>query len=577
MTTPVSDDPSGIPLTEQRDSALQTLCRLARSHFQVASAAIAVHDRRGATCLAFDGAPVSHLPDTSISDTRTCIVASCDLTDASGCSVGVLALLDPAPRTFDSTHTTFLRDLARLAEHAIAAAEEAGRLKRRIGRMKEDGELTSLALSGSGTGVWDRNVVTGEIHYSPDWHALIGYEPHELSNRIEDAVERLHADDREYVKAAMQAHFDGTTPGYAVEHRIRCKDGSYKWICSRGKVVSRDATGRALRMVGTTTDITALRELTQRLQHSIDLVTNLTHQVPGLVFQMHQSADGQCRFSYASDGIREIYELTPEDIQRNAHAIDALIDPRDLAAYRASQRASAASLTPWRLEYRVNLPRQGLRWREGEARPQRGADGGTVWHGFITDATERKRIEAELKSLATTDHLTQLSNRREFVSQSEAVLDALRQRVLSCASTLLLDLDHFKVLNDRWGHSLGDRALAHFAALLRAAVEQGAIVARIGGEEFAVLLPGADIDTAHALAVRLQARVHATPLLHGDERIAMTVSIGIDSMLGTDIEAAQTLSRADIALYGAKKRGRNRIEVFRNAARPDIDAIAGVN
>ncbi|WP_347557643.1 PAS domain-containing protein [Robbsia sp. KACC 23696] len=149
----------------------------------------------------------------------------------------------------------------------------------------------------------------------------------------------------------------------------------YKWICSRGKVTLRDSSGAALRMVGTTTDITALRELAAQLQQTNDLTTNLTDQVGGLVFQYRETAAGQGRFTYASAGIREIYELMPSDVSDNVDAIDALIDPRDLPTLRRSWRKSAEKLTPWRLEYRVRLPKEGLRWRTGDARPQRLPDG----------------------------------------------------------------------------------------------------------------------------------------------------------------------------------------------------------
>ncbi|WP_408515925.1 sensor domain-containing diguanylate cyclase [Paraburkholderia rhynchosiae] len=436
-------------------------------------------------------------------------------------------------------------------------------MRDRVAAMEAGQELTMLALTGSGTGVWDRNVVTGEIHYSPAWKAILGYEPHELSNRIEDAYLRLHPDDLEHVQATMQAHFESRTDNYAVEHRIRCKDGTYKWICSRGKVVSRDRHGRARRMVGTTTDITALREMAVQLQQTIDLITNLTDEVPGLVFQYRESVDGRGSFSYASDGIRDIYEVTPEQVAQSAGPIEALIDPRDLAAYRLSLLESAANLTPWRLEYRVRLPRQGLRWRHGDARPQRMPDGSTLWHGFITDSTERKRIEAELHELATIDHLTQLPNRRHFMIQSEAELVGVRRGDSRGAAVLMLDLDHFKALNDRWGHALGDRALSHFAELLRSEARAGDIVGRLGGEEFAAVLPDTGTEAAIAFGRRVQRRAAETPLIHGDNRVALAVSIGIASMRATDVGAYQSLDRGDKALYLAKERGRSRIEIYR--------------
>lgn len=575
-----ADHPPDLPPLPE----LETVCRVARAHFGTAGAFVA-RAQAGAQCLlASDGTLPETLPPDTFApsverDSPTGgrlvvpdvgngpfhtpqVVAACELAAPDGTAPGSLCLAGYTGLALDANQRAFLHDLASLAERAFARAIAEAALRERLGIVEEHSTLTTLALTESGTGVWDRNVETGEIHYSPTWKAMLGYAPHELSCRIEDAYERLHPDDADDVKAAMLAHFERRTDSYEVEHRIRCKDGTYKWIRSRGKVISRDGNGRALRMVGTTTDITALRELAARLRDSAALVTDLTDQVPGLVFQLRQAADGRRTFTYASAGIRDIYELTPEQIARNAGAVETRIHPADLIAYRRSLHESSARLTPWRLEYRVLLPGQGLRWREGDARPQRMADGGTVWHGFITDATERKRIEAELQRMATTDHLTQLSNRHAFMRQSEAALRGVRATGRA-AAVLMLDLDHFKALNDRWGHPLGDRALRHFARLLLAETGPDAIVGRIGGEEFAIVLPGSDLDTAIAFARRLQQRAMLASLMHENQQVELTVSIGIDAMRESDFGAYQSLSRADKALYLAKDRGRNRIEVYR--------------
>ncbi|MFJ1209184.1 sensor domain-containing diguanylate cyclase [Burkholderia pyrrocinia] len=569
---------------------LETVCRVARAHFGTAGAFVAHADAGTQRVLAADGALPDRLPadffpphverDPS-ADRRIVmsgangspqsdntpphapqVVAACELVAPDGTALGTLCIVNPDALTLDAAQCTLLRDFAALAERALTRAIAEAALREQLAIVAEHSTLTTLALTESGTGVWDRNVETGEIHYSPAWKAMLGYAPHELSSRIEDAYQRLHPDDVDDVKATMLAHFERRTDNYEVEHRIRCKDGTYKWIRSRGKVISRDGIGRALRMVGTTTDITALRELATRLRDSAALVTDLTDQVPGLVFQLRQAADGHRTFTYASAGVRDIYELTPEQIARNADAVETRIHPADLIAYRQSLHESSSRLTPWRLEYRVLLPGQGLRWREGDARPQRMADGGTVWHGFITDATDRKRIEAELQRMATTDHLTQLSNRHAFMRQSEAALRCVRATGRA-AAVLMLDLDHFKALNDRWGHPLGDRALRHFARLLLAETGPDSIVGRVGGEEFAIVLPGSDIDTAIAFARRLQQRAMQARFTHEDQPVELTVSIGIDAMRESDFGAYQSLSRADKALYLAKDRGRNRIEVYR--------------
>ena len=576
---PADDRPALAPLPE-----LETVCRLARAHVGTAGAFVTYAEAGTQHVVASDGtlpATLSsvHFPPrverTSAPDRQFItpdagglpldaphVVAACELIAADGTTRGALCIVGDAGLMLDAAQRAFLHDLATLAEHAIARANAQAALHERLGIVEERSALTTLALTESGTGVWDRNVETGEIHYSAAWKALLGYAPHELTSRIEDAYERLHPDDVADVKAAMIAHFENRTDSYAVEHRIRCKNGTYKWICSRGKVISRDGNGRALRMVGTTTDITALRELAGRLSDSVTLVTNLTDQVPGLVFQLRQTADGRRFFSYASAGVRDIYELTPEQIAHDADAVETRIHPADLVAYRQSLLTSAERLAPWRLEYRVLLPDQGMRWREGDARPQRMPDGGTVWHGFITDATERKHIETELHRMATTDHLTELSNRHAFMRQGEAALRRVRATGQD-AAVLMLDLDHFKALNDRWGHPFGDRALRHFARLLLMEIGPDGIVGRIGGEEFAIVLPHAGIDAACALARRVQQRAADSRLVHEDQVLALTVSIGIDAMRTSDLGAYQALSRADKALYVAKERGRNRIEVYR--------------
>lgn len=575
---PAEPRPALGPLPE-----LETVCRLARTHVGTAGVFIA-HAQAGAQhVMASDGTLPATFPSAlfrqrierapaagrrfvtpdagSLPLDAPHVVAACELSAPDGTALGALCLVGRTGVTLDAAQRAFLHDLATLAEQAIGRATAQAALNERLRAVEEHSALTTLALTESGTGMWDRNVETGEIHYSAAWKALLGYAPHELTSRIEDAYERLHPDDVADVKASMLAHFEGRTDSYAVEHRIRCKNGTYKWICSRGKVIARDSNGRALRMVGTTTDITALRELAGRLSDSAALVTNLTDQVPGLVFQLRQTANGRRYFSYASAGVRDIYELTPGQIARDADAVETRIHPADLAAYRQSLLASAERLAPWRLEYRVLLPRQGMRWREGDARPQRTPDGGTVWHGFITDATERKHIETELQRMATTDHLTQLSNRHAFMRQSEAALRDVRATGRD-AAVLMLDLDHFKALNDRWGHPLGDRALRHFARLLLAEIGPDGIVGRVGGEEFAIVLPHTAIDAAHALAQRVQQRAADTQLVHEDQPLALTVSIGIDAMRTSDLGAYQALSRADKALYVAKERGRNRIEVY---------------
>lgn len=122
-------------------------------------------------------------------------------------------------------------------------------------------EMTWLyALEGNQDGVWDWNIVTGEVFFSARWKAMLGYEDAEITGNLAEWDSRVHPDDRDAAYADIQRHIDGLAPVYRNEHRVRCKDGSYKWILDRGRVVAWMPDGKPLRMVGTHTDITERKE-----------------------------------------------------------------------------------------------------------------------------------------------------------------------------------------------------------------------------------------------------------------------------------------------------------------------------
>ncbi|MFZ6656748.1 sensor domain-containing diguanylate cyclase [Undibacterium sp. TJN19] len=478
--------------------------------------------------------------------------------------LGCLVFFVKKDTQFSAIPANLLDELARL----IASLLEHQRDQHKIQSVQDEMRKSqasmmrmSLAIEGSATGIWDRNVETGEIHYSPGWKAILGYADAEISNRIEDSYTRLHPDDLPFVQATMKAHFEGKTDSYTVEHRVRCKDGSYKWICSRGKVVSRAKDGRPLRMIGTTTDVTAMHLLSERLQESAELVTCLTNEVPGLAYQYRMRADGEEHFSYVSEGIRDIYELTPAQMADGVALVHELIHADDFAKYRAAILNSAAKLERLHLEYRVNLPVQGLCWWQMDARPRRLPDGETLWHGFITDISEHKRIELELQALATIDFLTQIPNRRCFMERMAEELARIQRGISRPSAVLMCDLDNFKLINDNYGHAVGDQVLRHFANILQDELRKSDYAGRVGGEEFAVVLTGATVADATVFAERVQKQMRETPVNANAQIIRFTVSIGIATMLASDKDAHASLLRSDTALYRAKEAGRNRIIV----------------
>jgi len=175
------------------------------------------------------------------------------------------------------------------------------------------------------------------------------------------------------------------------------------------------------------------------------------------------------------------------------------------------------------------------------------------------DFAESKRLEAELIEMATTDFLTGLFNRRTFMQRMEEELERLKRFDIQRAAVLMLDLDHFKVINDTYGHAAGDAVLKQFAAQIGAELRKIDSGGRIGGEEFAILLLGADRAAANHFAERLRHTAAETTLSFEGKRISVTVSIGITLLEAEDQNAGAALARADAALYIAKRDGRNRV------------------
>ncbi len=173
--------------------------------------------------------------------------------------------------------------------------------------------------------------------------------------------------------------------------------------------------------------------------------------------------------------------------------------------------------------------------------------------GSRIDITDRKRLEQELREQASTDALTGLPNRRHFRARLDEELERVRRRTTREACLLMLDLDHFKKVNDQYGHAAGDSLLGHFAELLRQELRATDTAGRMGGEEFAA--------SALGFAQRICDRLASRPLHYGAQQLQVTVSVGIAAIDIDDLSADAVLSRADTALYRAKDGGRNQVQL----------------
>ncbi|MCX5571740.1 diguanylate cyclase [Kaistia nematophila] len=296
------------------------------------------------------------------------------------------------------------------------AAAMAG-LHKSARALKQSQERLRYALAGSGEGVWDWNIATGETYFSDSWHEILGYEPGEIEPHERSWDHLRHPDDNAENRRRIADHLEGRTPRYSIEQRFRHKNGDWIWVLDRGSIVERDAEGRPLRAVGTLQDISRLR-------------------------------------------------ARQDELDRRAHH----------------------------------------------------------------------------------DSLTGLANRTSLIESFERWN---REKRSFCF--VLIDLDAFKPINDRFGHQFGDHVLLAIADCIRACIGKDDVAARLGGDEFALLIDAPQADTEFT-ARRLIERI-SEAIGYADSLVTTGASIGIAPASDGAPDFETTYRMADIALYDAKAAG----------------------
>jgi diguanylate cyclase (GGDEF)-like protein/PAS domain S-box-containing protein len=255
------------------------------------------------------------------------------------------------------------------------------------------------------------------------------------------------------------------------------------------------------------------------------------------------------------------------ELANEVEAWDAMVHPDDGAAREAAWQAHLAGETP-RFEAEFRMRHKDGHWVWLQARGlaiERGADGrATRLIGTRQDVTHAKQAEQLLREMAHTDELTGIHNRRSFLDRGADELTSARRHG-HAVSLLMIDLDHFKGINDRHGHAGGDAVLRSFVKTARTVMRQSDVFGRVGGEEFAALLPHTGLDGARAIAERLLQQTRQHPAAWGPATtVHYSVSVGV-AALGPAASAADELhalmAAADEALYRAKTQGRNRLEL----------------
>ena len=418
---------------------------------------------------------------------------------------------------------------------------------------------TIIDVAELGTWIW--NVQTGETEFNEYWARMLGYTLDELGpTSIETWLDVLNEGDRPVSERALSAHFEGRAPVYDCEVRLRHRDGRLIWVRDFGRVVSWTPDGLPEWVSGAHLDITSHKDLEQSLraesEANRELVQTLerAQEIGNLGYWKANPGTG---YLYWSKKVFEIFGVCSETFAPSVDVFRAFVHPDDLALVDARE-AQARQDGLFDVEHRIIRPDGTVRWvqERGDYTPH---GNNQLFIGTVRDITEQKEQEARLRELSLTDPLTHIHNRRVFMERLNGSYELFHRRGIPTA-VIMLDIDHFKAVNDTYGHGVGDAVIKRVAQTLTDGVRESDVPCRIGGEEFGLLLPGTEIAEARELAERLRSEI-AEQSYALDQRgtLRITLTVGISVFLEQDEHPEQALQRADAALYQGKANGRNRV------------------
>ncbi|MBB1076745.1 diguanylate cyclase [Rhodoferax sp. 4810] len=298
----------------------------------------------------------------------------------------------------------------------------------------------------------------------------------------------------------------------------------------------------------------------QALRYSNQRYEQLANTIPCLLFDFEASAAGGIKVTYVGPYSQTLVGIAPEVLLADSEPYMQCIHEDDRATFQAIMDGAIAARMGYACEYRFWLPSGEMRWLKTTATPGTSAEGSGVTHfsGFVIDITDTKNQQQLLREMAYQDPLTLADNRRSFLEKLQAEL-ARVHRYGEQASLLMLDIDFFKQVNDTYGHQVGDAVLKHLVALMHGVLRSLDSVGRLGGEEFAVLLPDTGTEAALQLAERLRLAVQLSPALEAGQTVYFTISLGVVAITADLADTKTVLHQADKAMYHAKQTGRNRV------------------
>ena len=420
----------------------------------------------------------------------------------------------------------------------------------------------NYALESAGQGVWDHDIVNDSMFYSRMWRIMRGIPPDEEVDGDEAKwLARIHPDDLPLVLENVKKQDRGEESFDALEYRERRRDGSYVWILSRGKPVEWDAQGNATRTLGTDTDITRLKTIElelaaekERLRVTLDAIADgmISTDAEGRVVFINPAAQILTGYESAralGRPVREIFALFAGDTGER--------QPCPVAQCLASQAVrhlddDVVLIGPTGIEREIRCTASPVK-TAGDTMA------GTVL--VFQDVTQSRAMQRQLAHSANHDDLTGLPNRAAFDRALEtAIAAAAAGQHEHCL--LYVDLDRFKPVNDTAGHAAGDALLRQVAQTIRGSCRNHDLAARIGGDEFALLLLDCPPANGKAIADKIVRAVRSLVFDWAGQSYQIGASVGVTTITAKPASALGFMGEADAACYAAKAGGRNAARLF---------------
>ncbi|MGE5454843.1 MAG: PAS domain S-box protein [Methylocystaceae bacterium] len=404
-------------------------------------------------------------------------------------------------------------------------------------QLRRSEERFKLAASLASDLIYEENTSKGELFWHGDIDSLLGYAPGEFP-RITKAWKRAIVPE---MLPKIQLEIDRYTRNgepFRLEYQVQKQDGNRLWIRERGKNLVDD-TGNIVRCIGTITDITSLKQANDSLQQSEERFRLLAENARDIIFSVQIKP--VLKFEYLSPALTPITGYLPEVFYNDPQQVMQVLEPEHRGLLKRILQNEVEFNRNWRASWR----RQDGKtvWTEQNASVTK-HQGKVVIQGVARDITQKKQLEDEMHYISTHDTLTGLSNRGSF----EAELDRVGNDA-SPWSLIVFDLDGLKLINDTLGHLEGDQLLQAAAKIITDSTKMGNLSARIGGDEFALLIPGDDLRIVHSVEETIKWAVHDYNSQHNSYlSISMGYAIsGVDGITNIDL-----FKEADNNMYRQK-------------------------